>query len=323
MTFSLYQEGRSLDYQTVRNALEAIPQIEKITSTPLPSFPPGPPSMLKLNGIMVPLTIYSGPVDSDFNNLFEFEFLEGTDFSALPKSQLDSVVIINETARKKLRLDPAIGAKMPSGKTVVGVVKDFHFGSAKYVIEPVELYYKPKDFRNIQFSYRAGDKEAVKGHVALALSKLGVTGEPSIQEIKGYFEPYYKKEAQLVTIFDVLTIMVITVAFLGLFALSSFENKLREKEIGIRKVLGATYLHLIQTLNKRFTWLITVAMIISLPLTYYGIQKWITDFPYHLENLSPFFIQAIIMVGALALTVLGLHSYFSAQKNPVDVLKNE
>ena len=323
MSIRLGQEGQKLDYQTVRNALGAIPQIEKITSTPLPSFPPGPPSMLKLNGIMVPLTIYSGPVDSDFNNLFEFEFLEGTDFSALPKSQLDSVVIINETARKKLRLDPAIGAKMPSGKTVVGVVKDFHFGSAKYVIEPVELYYKPKDFRNIQFSYRAGDKEAVKGHVALALSKLGVTGEPSIQEIKGYFEPYYKKEAQLVTIFDVLTIMVITVAFLGLFALSSFENKLREKEIGIRKVLGATYLHLIQTLNKRFTWLITVAMIISLPLTYYGIQKWITDFPYHLENLSPFFIQAIIMVGALALTVLGLHSYFSAQKNPVDVLKNE
>ena len=323
MSIRLNQEGQKLDYQTVRNALEAIPQIEKITSTPLPAFPPGPPSMLKLNGIMVPLTIYSGAVDKDFNNLFELELLEGSDFSALPISQLDSVVIINETAKKKLGLNPAIGSKMPSGKTVVGVVKDFHFSSAKYVIEPAELYYKPKDFRNIQFSYRAGDKDAVIAHVTLALSKLGVTGTPSIQEIKGYFESSYKKEAQLVTIFDVLTTMVILVAFLGLFALSSFENKLREKEIGIRKVLGATYLHLIRTLNKRFTWLIALAMMISIPLTYYGIQKWIIDFPYRLENLSPFFSQAIIMVGILAMTVLGLHSYFSAQKNPVDVLRNE
>ena len=271
---------------------------------------------------MVPLTIFSGSVDREFNNLFEFEFLEGTDFSALPISQLDSVVIINETAKKKLGLIPAIGAKMPSGKTVVGVVKDFHFGFAKYVIEPVELYYKPRDFRNIQFSYRAGDKEAVIAHVTLALSKLGVTGTPSIQEIKGYFESSYKKEAQLVTIFDVLTTMVVLVSFLGLFALSSFENKLREKEIGRYWVLA--YLHLIRKrLNKRFTWLIALSIMISIPLTYYGIQKWIIDFPYRLENLSPFFSQAIIMVGVLAMTVLGLHSYFSAQKNPVDVLKNE
>lgn len=323
MSIRLDQEGQKLDYQTVRNALESIPQIEKITSTPLPAFPPGPPSMLKLNGTMVPITIYSGSADRDFNNLFELEFLEGTDFSTLPKSQLDSVVIINETAKKKLGLNPAIGPKMPSGKTVVGVVKDFHFNSAKYVIEPAELYYEPKDFRNIQFSYRAGDKEAVKTHVTLTLSKLGVTGETSIQEIKGFFEPYYKKEAQLVTIFDILTIMVVLVAFLGLFALSSFENKLREKEIGIRKVLGATYLHLIQTLNKRFTWLILLAFITATPLTYLGIQNWILEFPYHLENLAPYFIQAVLMVGVLAIAVLGIHSYFSTQKNPVDILKNE
>ena len=323
MTLRLNQDGQNLDYQTVKNLLGEIPQIDKITSSPLPEFLPPPPRMLELNGVMVPITIYAGAADLNFNDIFKLEILEGTDFKNIPKSSLDTVVIINETAKKKLGLNPAIGAKMPSGKTVIGVVKDFHYTSAKRVIEPAELYYKPKDFRSVQFNFRAGDRETVKAQVALALAEMGITTPLNLQEVKGYFEYAYKREAKLVSIFDALTVMVVLVAFLGLFALSSFENKLREKEIGIRKVLGATYLHLIRTLNKRFTWLIALSMMISIPLTYYGIQKWITDFPYHLENLSPFFSQAVIMVGVLALSVLGLHSYFSAQKNPVDVLKNE
>jgi putative ABC transport system permease protein len=323
MSMSLYQESQKLDYQTVRNSLEAIPQIENVTLSPLPQFLPAPPSMLKFNGLMVPITINSGAVDLDFNDLFELEILEGGDFKNIPMSALDSVAIINETAKKKLGLNPAIGAKMPDGKTVVGVVKDFHYTSAKQVIEPAELYYNPKEFHNVQFSYRVGDREAVKGQVALALNKMGVKAAPNLQEIKGYFAYAYKREAQLVTIFDLLTGLVIVVAFLGLFALSSFENKLREKEIGIRKVLGATYLNLIQTLNKRFTWLIALAVAVAVPITKYGVDQWLSDFPYRQDSLNPYFISAIVIVGFIAFSVLGLHSYFSAQKNPVDVLRNE
>ncbi|KYG81278.1 hypothetical protein AWW67_07945 [Roseivirga seohaensis] len=323
MTFSLYQEGRSLDYQTVRNALEAIPQIEKVTSSPLPMFAPPPPMMILVDGKPVPITIYSGAADQNFNELFELEVLEGTDFSNLPKSQLDSLVIINETAKKKLGLNPAIGAKMPNGRRVVGVVKDFHFSSAKNVIEPAMITYSANPSGFVQFKYRANNKESVKAQVRLALNKLGVKADPNLTELEGFFSPAYEKESQLITIFDFLTLMVVSVAFLGLFALSSFENKLREKEVGIRKVLGASYLHLAQTLNKRFTWLIVLAFIAAVPLTYYGLEQWIAEFPYRLENLTPFFVQAIIMVGVLAITVLGLHSYFSVQKNPVDVLRSE
>lgn len=323
MSMSLYQEGQKLDYQTVRNSLEAIPQIENVTSSPLPQFLPAPPSMLKFNGLMVPITINSGAVDLDFNDLFELEILEGGDFENIPKSALDSVAIINETAKKKLGLNPAIGAKMPDGKTVVGVVKDFHYTSAKQVIEPAELYYNPKEFHNVQFSYRVGDREAVKSQVALALNKMGVKAAPNLQEIKGYFAYAYKREAQLVTIFDLLTGLVVVVAFLGLFALSTFENKLREKEIGIRKVLGATYLNLIQTLNKRFTWLIVLAITVAVPITKYGVEQWLSDFPYRQDSLNLYFISAIVIVGFIAFSVLGLHSYFSAQKNPMDVLRNE
>ncbi|MFT6826760.1 MAG: putative ABC transport system permease protein [Roseivirga sp.] len=323
MNLSLYQEGRSLDYRTVRNALEAIPEIEKVTSSPLPMFAPPPPMMILVDGKLVPITIYSGGADQDFNELFEIEVLEGTDFTNLPKSQLDSVVIINETAKKKLALNPAIGSKMPNGETVVGVVKDFHFSSAKNVIEPAMIYYTTNPRGSVQFKYRANNKEAVKAQVGLALNKLGVKADPGLKELEGFFTAAYEKESRLITIFDFLTVMVVSVAFLGLFALSSFENKLREKEIGIRKVLGATYLNLIQTLNKRFTWLIVLAISMAVPITKYGVEQWLSDFPYRQDSLNIYFISAIVIVGFIAFSVLGLHSYFSAQKNPVDVLRSE
>jgi hypothetical protein len=323
MTLSLYQDDQSLDYQTLRNVIEMIPQIEKVSSSPLPQFAPPAPSMISINGVMVPITIFTGAADQDFNQIFKLKVLEGSDFKHLPKSALDTVTIINETAKRKLGLNPAIGAKMPDGRTVVGVVEDYHFMSAKSIIEPAQIYYKPQDFWNLQFSYRAGEKELVKGQIAIALKKLGVNGEPNLTEVKGYFEDTYKKEAQLVTIFDLLTVLVVLVAFLGLFALSSFENKLREKEIGIRKILGATYLHLIKALNKRFALLIGLAFMISIPITNYSIENWLSEFPYRIENLNTFFLQAILMVGFLAISVLAIHSYFSAQKNPVDVLRSE
>lgn len=323
MSLGLYQEGKSLDYQVVRSALEAIPQIEMVSSAPLPQFPPPAPMSVIINGKSILMTIYAGSADKDFNALFGLQILEGTDFSGLTQSMLDSAAIINETAKKKLGLNPAIGAKMPNGEIVVGVVKDFHFSSTKDVIAPAMITYDPKRFYAVQFKYREKDKEAIKGQVALALKKMGIKAAPNLQEIKGYFAYAYKREAQLVTIFDLLTGLVVVVAFLGLFALSSFENKLREKEIGIRKVLGATYLNLIQTLNKRFTWLIILAIAVAVPITKYGVEQWLSVFPYRQDSLNLYFISAIVIVGFIAFSVLGLHSYFSAQKNPVDVLRNE
>lgn len=322
-SMSLYQDDQELDYQTLKNALITIPQIQMVTSSPLPQFPPSGPMVIEIDGKSIPMTINSGAADIDFNAMFELEFLEGDDFSKIDKSELENAAIINETAKNKLGLKPAIGSKMPDGKTVIGVVKDFHYMSTKDEIQPAVIFYDPNSFYSIQFKISMGNKGSVEEQVKAKLKDFGVLSDPNIKAIKGYFDFAYKREAQLVTIFDLLTLMVVIVAFLGLFALSSFENKLREKEMGIRKVLGATYLNLIQTLNKRFTWLIVLAIAIAVPITKYSVEQWLSDFPYRPDSLNIYFISAIAIVGFIAFSVLGLHSYFSAQKNPVDVLRSE
>ena len=159
----------------------------------------------------------------------------------------------------------------------------------------------------------------------MALKDFGLKSTPTISEVEGVFErqSYYEAEATLKKIFNLLTGTVILVAFLGLFALASFESNAREKEIGIRKVLGANYLHLLKALNKHFLWLMFLAFTISIPITFYLVEKWLQAFPYRLESLGSFGLTSVLTITTIAAIILGVHCYFSAQKNPVDVLKNE
>ena len=326
MSMSLYQEDQKLNYETLKNKLQTIPQIEAITSSPLPIFPPPPPpSIVEVEGRKYAIFFLIGAADKNFNEMFQLEVLEGTDFSQVPNSELSEAAIINETAKKKLGLNPSIGAKLPSGKRVVGVVKDFFYQSAKSEIDPASIEYRPRDFNNIQFSYREGNKGQVLAQVELALKDFGLKSTPTISEVEGVFErqSYYEAEATLKKIFNLLTGTVILVAFLGLFALASFESNAREKEIGIRKVLGANYLHLLKALNKHFLWLMFLAFTISIPITFYLVEKWLQAFPYRLESLGSFGLTSVLTITTIAAIILGVHCYFSAQKNPVDVLKNE
>ncbi|MGW8124091.1 ABC transporter permease [Roseivirga echinicomitans] len=326
MSMSLYQEGQKLNYETLKGKLLTIPQIEAITSSPLPIFPPPPPpSIVEIDGKKFAIFFLTGAADKNFNEMFQLEILEGTDFSQVPDSELSEVAIINETAKKKLGLNPAIGAKLPSGKRVIGVVNDFFYQSAKNEIDPASIEYSPRNFNNIQFSYREGNKDQVLAQVELSLKDFGLKSTPILSEVSGVFDDqsYYEAEATLKKIFNLLTGTVILVAFLGLFALASYETNAREKEIGIMKVLGANYLHLLKALNKHFFWLMFLAFAISLPVTFYLVEKWLQAFPYRLESLGSFGLTSVLTITTIAAIILGFHCYFSAQKNPVDVLKNE
>jgi putative ABC transport system permease protein len=326
MSMSLYQEGQKLSYETVKNRLQAIPQIEAITSSPLPIFPPPPPpTFVEVDGRRFAISFLTGSADKNFNEVFQLEILEGTDFSQVPDAELSKVAIINETAKKKLGLNPAIGAKLPNGKKVVGVAKDFFYQSAKSEIDPTSIEYSPRDFNNVQFLYRAGNKAEVLAQVELALKDFGLKSTPQLSEVEGAFDSlsFYKAEETLKKIFNILTGTVILVAFLGLFAMASFESNAREKEIGIRKVLGANYLHLLTVLNKHFLWLLLLAFAVSIPVTFYLVEKWLQAFPYRLESLGSFGLTSVLTITVMATIILGLQGYFNAQKNPIDVLRDE
>ena len=311
------------NYQELRAELQAIPQIEKVTGSPLPNLNSALFFDIGEGEAKKQLTVFYGDADKDFNEVFGLEILEGVDFGQLTESELVNAVLVNETTVKTLEWSDPIGKELAEGFKIVGVVKDFHYRSALSAIGAAVIKYNKDEIRNLQFKFRHGDKEAVEAQVGQIFKDFGVEQPIEMEAVDSFFAQSYAREEKLVNIFDVLTGFLMAIAFLGLFALSTFENQLREKEIGIRKVLGAGYLQLVATLNRRFFVLIVIALIASVPISYYLVNQWLASFPYRLGNLSFYFIYALGGVIVLSIGILSTHGYFSARKNPVDVLRNE
>ncbi|MCE7990518.1 MAG: FtsX-like permease family protein [Roseivirga sp.] len=309
-------------YKELRAELEKIPQISKVSGSPMPDLN----SVLFIEkdeeGNEVNLSPFYGVADKDFNELFELEIIAGTDFSGVSASELKGATLMNETALKSLGWEDPIGKKI-AGMTIVGVMKDFLFRSAKNKISPAMIVYNATELGNLQFRFREGDREAVLTQVEEVWNEFA-PDEPFVyEEISSFFAGSYTREENLVKIFDVLTLFLAVVAFLGLFALSTFESQLREKEIGIRKVLGASYMNLISTLNRRFMTLILIAMAASVPLSYMFINKWLDDFPYRIDSTVPYFGFALISILLLATLLLSIHGFLNSRKNPASVLRNQ
>ncbi|OEK04770.1 ABC transporter permease [Roseivirga misakiensis] len=324
LSLNLTSAGLFEKYEEARNELERIPQIEKVTGSPLPNLNSVIMMEVENGDEKVNLNCFYGAADVDFNEIFGLEFIHGSGFDGLTESELKAASIINETALKQLGWegDP-IGRELMKGKVVTGVVKDFHYRSGKSKIGPILIDNQMGQIRNLQFKFKEGNRAAVTAQVQSALKGLVPDQTIELEEVEDYFADSYGKEESLVNIFDLLTGLLMMVAFLGLFALATFENQLREKEMSIRKVLGASYFSLIRVLNKKFSWLILIAVLVSIPVSYALITNWLASFPYRVENLVPYFLVSIGAVIILAAIILGTYSYFNTQKNPANILRND
>lgn len=324
VSINLTKAGMFEKYMEFKTEVGRIPQIEVVSGSPMP----------RLNSIInfdigegedkFNLTCFYGAADRDFNDLFGLEFVYGSGFDGLTDSELETAAIINEAALKRLGWEGnPIGRELIDGKIIQGVAKNFHYSSGKTEIGPILIDNQMDQIRNLQVKFREGDRAAVELQLQNVWEGFSVNGDFELEEVEDYFADSYGREESLVNIFDLLTGLLMVVAFLGLFALSTFENQLREKEMSIRKVLGASYLNLIGVLNKKFTFLIVLALLISVPTSYLLINKWLVSFPYRIDSVVPYFAIAVAAVLILSVVILGVHSYFNTQKNPANVLRNE
>lgn len=318
----LYQNGFGTQYEQLKMELERIPQIIDITGSSLPG------SMMSM---MLPLNedeeesqalFRISPVDHNFHEVLGIDLLMGQTFSNLPESRLKNAVLINETAYKAIGQEDVIGMKI-SRFEIIGVVNDFHVSSVKSKIAPVMLMSDMLGIRNLQFKFRAGEKETVMAQLEQMWKDLGKGKPLQTSELATHYANAFKTEETLVKIFNGLTMMIVAIAFFGLFTISTFENKFRERELGIRKVLGASYLTLLKLSNVRFLSLVGIALLISIPITYHVISDWLEGFPYRVENVNTYFIISSIAVLIMTVLVLTIHGHKNAQKNPVDILRNE
>ncbi|MDN5202342.1 ABC transporter permease [Fulvivirgaceae bacterium BMA10] len=269
--------------------------------------------------------------DDEFMETLQMDVAEGRGFS--PDFNDSLSVMINESGIEALGLKDPIGRKIKVANaatgpgpefTIVGVAKDYHFRSLHAAISPVVIYNGNQGFTPPTIAVRVKSE-----HVQNLLEKIEDTWEiHSSQEFDfSFLDQDLQKdyEADLATgfLFDVFTLIAIIMSCIGLFGLATYLVEQRMKEMGIRKVLGASPFNIVASFSKGFVKLISIAFIIGVPVTYVLVDKWLSTFAYHIDISWLSFVIAGVFSIVLVLITISYQSIKIALLNPVNTIRDE
>ena len=268
-------------------------------------------------------------VDYDFYEAFEYQLLAGRDFDASFGTDHIDAFIVNENGMKQLGFknpESAIGQLMSmEGKEakIVGVIKDFHFESLHDEIGPLLMDVRPGAFGyfalRIENSNIRETLSFVENKWKAAFPEKGFEYTFLDETIKEMYEP----ERRLSSIIAYFAMLAIFIACFGLFGLAALLTQQRFKEIGIRKVLGASVPQILQLISKDFIKLIGLAMLLATPLCWYFLSDWLADFAYRID--FPWWVTLVSGLGVmlLAFFTISVQSVKAALSNPVDAIRDE
>ncbi len=264
-------------------------------------------------------------VDHDFIKTMGIELKEGRDFSLDFASDVNKAYILNETAVRELGWNSPLGKAfeiIERGK-IIGVVKDFHFLSLHSEIEPVVLVLYPEGFNQFAVRIRSENIPEALSFLEETWNSLAVEQAFEYRFLDQEFDALYKSEMRLEKIFTWVSILSVLIACLGLFGLASYAVERRTKEIGIRKVLGASSSRLIWLLSREFTLWVLLANVFAWPVAYFIMQQWLKNFAYRVPlGLWIFFFSGFLSLVIAVLTVF-IQSYKAAISDPVNTLRYE
>ncbi len=274
-------------------------------------------------------------IDTDFIEAYQLTLLAGRDFNTRDfpgkhfGDKLESV-IINRRASEQLGFkipEDAIGSTVYWGESrclVVGVVEEFHQESLKKAVQP--MLFVANMGPSMTLKLTDGADKNIPGTL-LQIRQAWDTFFPNNAFdyffLEDNFNKQYAADEQFAKVFNVFCALALIISCLGIFALSLFSITQRVKEISIRKILGASLLNLMRLLSKDYLLLILVSSIIAIPLTYFGLHKWLNDFAIKIQLSAWLFFVPIIFVLFIALVTVGSQALKAALKNPVDNLKHE
>ncbi|HEY4197581.1 MAG TPA: ABC transporter permease [Mucilaginibacter sp.] len=264
-------------------------------------------------------------IDDTYLKTMGMKLIEGRNFSYAMAADTQGSVIINQTLAKKLNLKKPIGARITNGYgkyTVIGVVEDFNYDSMRGNIEPIVLNF---GLSTSIVSVKVGGKD-MKNTLAdiTALWRKYSPDQPiRYTFLDEQFANMYADVQRTGSIFTSFAILAVIIACLGLFALSAFMAEQRSKEIGIRKVLGATVTNITALLSMDFVKLVLIAIVIASPIAWYGMNKWLQDFAYKAPISWWIFALGGITAIIIALFTVSFQSIKAALMNPVKSLKAE
>ncbi len=262
-------------------------------------------------------------VDKDFTNVFKLKFVEGTGFTGVKTDTAH--YILNETAVRDAGIKNPVGKRFSLWNTngiIIGVVKDFHFASLKQKIEPFIFHYSPDTW---QLLVKTTGKDAPKA--IKTVQKIWERYNPKFPFdytfLDQVYDQLYKSDQRTGTLFNVFACIAILISCLGLFGLATYTAQVKVKEIGIRKVLGASVANITTMLSRDFLTLVILAIIIATPIAWYAMNKWLQDFVYRTTIQWWIFALAGIAAIVIALVTISFQSIRAALANPVKSLKSE
>jgi putative ABC transport system permease protein len=274
-----------------------------------------------------PIPIYYNTSDYGYVGLFGMQIVQGRNFSRDFPSDEAGAVLVNEAAVRVAEWESPIGRPFThwSGQTgkIVGVLKDFHLHSLHRRIEPLYIFLNPRDFSNVAIKIKPANIPATLDYVEEVMKKFSPAYPFSYSFFDDVFERAYFTEQRMGRIFGVFAVLAIFIACLGLFGLTTFAAEQRAKEIGIRKVLGASGSKIFLLLSKEFMRWVLLANIIAWPLAYAAMNRWLQSFAYRIHlGIAAFLISGTVALSIAYLTV-SYQSIKSARTNPVKSLRYE
>lgn len=285
---------------------------------------------------MVSLQNWRG--DYDYIKTMGMVIKDGRDFSTEFPSD-STAVILNEAAAKAFNFNgEIIGSKIQSyfdGKdgapdkdklqslSVIGVVENFHFESLKQNVAPVMIFLSKKPDGYISFRFQSQNTQEIISMIETKWKAMA-PGQPfTYYFLDERFGNMYAAETRLAKVFGIFAGLAVLIACLGLFALTSFTAEQRTKEIGIRKVLGASVTGIVLMLSKDFGKLVLIAFVLAAPLAWFGIDWWLKDYTYKTEIGVSLFLLSGLMAFFIAWITMSFQSFRAASNDPVKSLRSE
>jgi putative ABC transport system permease protein len=269
-------------------------------------------------------------IDQDFVQTFEMELAAGRSFSKDHATDATAAFIINEEAVKQLGWSDPLGQliAMPNiqraSSPVIGVLKDFHFRSMHEKIGPLLLFMATPEWYNIiSVRVRPENISATLAFLEAKWAEFDPSHPFTYTFFDAQFGQLHQAEQQMGNLLRYVAVLAILIACLGLFGLSAFTAEQRTKEIGVRKVLGASVGSIMMLLSKDFTQLVLIGFAVAAPLAYYAMNRWLQNFVYRTEiGVSVFMLSGLLALAIAWLTV-SYQSIKAALGNPVEALRYE
>jgi putative ABC transport system permease protein len=266
-------------------------------------------------------------VDYDYIETFGIPMVEGRSFSRQFATDAETAFIVNEEAVRRMGLQPPVVGRSFGfwgiDGQIIGVMKDAHFQPLHQKIEPLVFKMFPPWLRRMYVNFRSENIPAVLRALEKSWNEMN-TGYPfDFRFLDEDFHDLYKAEAKMRGIFRSFASLAVFIACLGLFGLASFMAEQRTKEIGVRRVLGATVSGITLMMSRDFAKWVLIANLIAWPVSWIFINRWLKGFAYRMDmGIMVFLIPALFSIG-VALVTVSFQTFRAARSNPVDSLKFE